>query len=212
MCAFLCLYSSALLLHWGIHDWSHPEWNLLLLFLVLAQVVGGHRTALSISVVVITLPFLLMKFPRQANHANLETLISTCICIGLAVYWLKPAVRPKLEATLPATARLLAAAIYFWAGFHKLNSDFFAPDVSCSVHLLEGLLADDLGLDWSIPLVVARILPYFTLFLELVVPFGLFYDRTRAVSVASLFVFHAPLSLAGIANFSGLMLAVLLIA
>ena len=75
----------------------------------------------------------------------------------VAVYsWLFPERFSQPEDYYRAIAspvRLSLIAVYFWAGFHKLNTDFFSPQFSCSNSMFLGIIEMLTSTIFGIPVV-----------------------------------------------------------
>ena len=145
-------------------------------------------------------------FPRQANHANVEFFAGIFILALLSFkqYSRKAVVTPTL-ATF--SFRVVTFAMYFYAGFHKLNRDFFDASVSCANEFgSEKIIRifNSLGCGPCSPIFTQLPYPALTVFVEMVVPFGLFHSKTRKAAVAILLLFHTFLSIYGFSNFSAL--------
>ncbi|HMO31519.1 MAG TPA: hypothetical protein PKE63_12345 [Lacibacter sp.] len=150
----------------------------------------------------ITLPEQLGKFPELANHATLELFISLGILFVVLRYAAgrrSPLFTPDEKSRLFCTS---AVVVYFLTGFHKLNRGFFDADTSCALHINHYLFRYLGGDAESLPLWLIRSFQGGTLLLELIVPFGLLFARTRRWAVALLFGFHAYLCFFGFANFA----------
>ena len=81
--------------------------------------------------------------------------------------------------------RLLVVLMYFMAVFHKLNTDFFDPQVSCAVHIWEQIASGGfmLPLPADPPLWFRHLLIYGTLLIELTIPVLLSMRRTWFVAL-----------------------------
>ena len=104
------------------------------------------------------------------------------------------------------TAKWLVIILYFFAGFHKLNRDFFDVDVTCSFEMVDRLLEPlHLQVYHDFPLWLQNCLPVLVIFLELV-PALLFacVPSWHYWAIAMLLSVHGPLSLVGFADFSAI--------
>lgn len=197
----LALFSFALLLHFGIVI-KTPKTVFVLLLLSLVQFIYPRLWFLSIIAILISLRTFLFDFPRQANHANIETFIAV-ILIGTVVYRYCTGKRPSNNA-ITGCFRWTLIGIYFWAGFHKINEGFLAESGSCASYI-SGRVGSLLSLESSMQnLTVLRITQTSTLLLELVLPFGILFNKTRKATVIILVLFHFYLCLCNFSNFSAL--------
>lgn len=115
--------------------WEHPAFAVGLLALIaLLALTRPTRVGLLLFLVVTTIQLVAMQFPDVANHVNLILYVNLLLICSIG-YSLTRAgacdsddawfdsIRPLLQLTL--------VLVYFLAGFHKLNTDFINPDVSC---------------------------------------------------------------------------------
>lgn len=142
-------------------------------------------------------------FPRLANHSNLELFISVLI-FGLLAFRFLYGKNLISTAILPWIFRISTICIYWYAGFHKLNTDFFDVKSSCVITLNDivfyansyfGILSDT---------TLFKLLLVATILIEMVIPFGLLFRKTRKIATVFLLIFHAYLSTRQIADFSAL--------
>src|SRR5688572_23410550 len=104
----------------------------------------GPRPALALGLVVASTVDLLLRAPDLPNHGNLTlyvngVLIAALLARSIEARRLVPLDEEVLERALPAL-RAGVVVCYLFAGFHKLNADFFDADVSCA-----GWFADKLA-------------------------------------------------------------------
>ena len=97
--------------------------------------------------------------------------------------------------------------MYFFGIYHKLNTDFFNPNVSCAVELSRPILSiigqgNNITLNW-IPI-------YLTFFVETIAILGLLFQRYRKLGLAFSIPFHIIIGFTGYAfymDFSTIVLA-----
>lgn len=102
--------------------------------------------------------------------------------------------------------RIEVLILYFFAVFHKLNSDFLNPQVSCATDLLK---AQNI-LNFPIIPELFAFAGYFTLFIEIAIPLLLFFKRTRKSGILIGILFHSVLAYSsynGYFDFSSMMFA-----
>lgn len=85
--------------------------------------------------------YIVSSFPEIPNHITLLVFCNIAILISLPVLMLLK--RPdqcgdEVFASLKPVMRLMLITLFFVAGFHKLNTDFLNPEVSC-VNFVVGL-------------------------------------------------------------------------
>ena len=86
--------------------------------------------------------YILWRFPDVANHVNLQLYVNAALLIALSVpaRWLDHSGAMDRFNVIRPVVQVAAVLTYVLAGFHKLNRDFFNPDVSCARPFLEGFL------------------------------------------------------------------------
>ena len=218
---FALLYAVAVLLHiaWpGVFQLrpplAPPPW--LLTGLVLAAVAVIHRPASVcrlLGLAAVQLLDVAYHLPVVPNHWLLTGILSLAILGAAAVVALRAGLTAvqlgELYQTLTPSVRLTAAVFYFFTFFHKLNTDFLNPDVSCAVRFFEQTLAP-LGLS-ALPGVGPAVI-WATLAAELGLAVGLAVPRWRQAACMLGAGFHMLLALDAphiFYNFSAVMFAVL---
>lgn len=193
----LCLFNCALLLHLSNGNWYYPKTTFLILLTAGLQLLN-YRLVLpvTLSIIACTVVFL-PKLPRLANHFNLEIVIGMII-LGFMLFRYSGSKKHIAPLAITLTMRCSLIAIYFIAGFHKLNSGFFNNNGSCASYI--NLLA--FNRDVVLPQLLTRVLQIATIIIEMVLPFGLLHYKLRKPTVCVLVLFHAYLALCGFANFS----------
>ncbi|MFL9845764.1 hypothetical protein [Flavobacterium rhizosphaerae] len=198
----LCLIVVALLIDLGSGVWFYKKtiaFTIAMLLLLYINYKWWLPAILSLAAYIITEA---TKFPRLANHSNLETgVLITILCIvilKLLGYKLK---KPH-SAEISFILRLILITIYFIAGFHKLNSGFFMTEGSCikSVNIFFSPLL--LGDTFITSPTVLRLMQISTILIEMVLPFGLLFAKSRKFVAWALVMFHFYLSLCNFSNFS----------
>ncbi len=143
------------------------------------------------------------SFPRLANHSNLEFFVEIFILGFLIIKWCRPKIyiNPNL---ISFVFRVSVVTIYFYTGFHKLNIDFFTPEVSCVKGINEYAMRSFMGSDYTLSPSLSAFFQYATIFIEILLPLGLFWHKTRKYSAVLMLIFHYYLSLTVFADFSAL--------
>jgi hypothetical protein len=126
-----------------VEKWDHSAFTLIS-FVMVAVIVLTHitRCKFLIFLVASTLYFLLFQFPDVANHVNLMIHCNMVMTVGIIYSYIHPRglstdndyyemIRPIMMMTL--------MLVYFLSGFHKLNSDFIHPEVSCVKRMLDNI-------------------------------------------------------------------------
>ena len=80
-----------------------------------------------------------LDLPSAANHSVLGLLMDGLLLVGCTLSSRADAAsRPRaLWSALRGPVRATTAVVYFFATFHKLNSSFFDPEVSCATSQLQ---------------------------------------------------------------------------
>ena len=104
--------------------------------------------------------------------------------------------------------RMLILILYFWTGFHKLNTDFFNPEVSCGSMRYLNLQQTSLSFlpSGTLPQYVVI---YSTVALEMLLPVLLLFVRTRLAGLAVAALLHVTFAFVEHVSFTALMLALL---
>lgn len=133
------------------------------------------------------------------NHWIVEGLMMALVLVIFGSEWIA---RRRFPDTLAgfreksfATIRYFSIILFFWAAFHKFNTDFFDPERSCAAeHYLNlgwvfGRLPD--------PLWLRQILPFVVVCVELTYALLLLVPRTRLLGVLLALPFHFAMGLNG---------------
>ena len=152
---------------------------------------------------IIALCISLKNWPRLANHSNIEVVLELLflLFLGYKIFNKKTKIS---QSELANVFRVSLVLIYFFAGFHKLNNDFFNPCVSC-VNTINNYAIKNLTFNQiSFSNNGFLYLQYATIFVEMILPFGLFFKKYRKAVAAILLLFHVYLSFTVFADFSAL--------
>lgn len=115
--------------------------------------------------------------------------------------------RNKVFYLIQGPGKLILVFMYFFGIYHKLNTDFFNPNISCAVELSRPIASilgqeDNTTLNW-IPI-------YLTFFVETIAIIGLLFQRYRKLGLAVSIPFHIIIAFTGYAfymDFSTIVLA-----
>ncbi|WP_232494351.1 thiol-disulfide oxidoreductase [Novosphingobium kaempferiae] len=129
-----------------------------------------------------------MRLPVASNNKTITTVFDLCILLSAAVLASKGSLdRQSLYESLRTPARLILATMYFYGIFHKINTDFLDPTVSCAVGLYKPL-AEPFGLEDNL---FGRYLAIWSTFvIEGIAIVALFWKRWFAIGLTSALVFH----------------------
>ncbi len=156
------------------------------------------------------------KFPGLANHSNVILFICLFL-IPLQVRRIQgaghdgPAKRRAVERTEEtiATLRWVIALMYFFAGFHKLNEDFFNPEVTCAFDKMEDYLRVASVSVADLPAILQKLVPAGVVAMELVPAAFFLFRPTQKLGIAMLLLVHGLLAPVGFADFSSLAMSLL---
>lgn len=209
---FAILYAIFVLFHqcqWSY--WKVTGWHIVLSLAAMLVILMPARVLPFACLVIIQLVTAFVELPWISNH----WMLATCLCLtatGAMVYNL---IKRRaltigqwyLDFAPPMRWQLLT--LYFFGVFHKLNSDFLNPELSCGVQHYINLTR------------VVPILPmaswaqhgaiWATLVVEGLLLALLAIPRMRIYGVLAAFLFHFALAINGFANFSSLMFAMILL-
>jgi uncharacterized membrane protein len=209
---FSVLWAAAVLFHVGSYDRWTASWPLTLAaFWVLCApastialaVLAGLQVSAAVPI-----------GPQTSNHTLFAGFVALALLSSLAVLGIRRGRfrvdRGDLFATFAPSVRWSLIAFYFFAAFHKLNTDWFDPSVSCGAlfyarerEVFPALPASSAFTTMSI---------YGTLAAEMAIPVLLTVRRTRHLGVLVGLTFHWLLAsnpLSGFYNFSSMLFAAL---
>jgi hypothetical protein len=197
----LAVYSVSILMHVASQIAYYSKVTALFSFISLLLFLDYRKWYFSYLPVIIPLVVFIPQFPRLANHANVETLISIFLIILLIRKFIfkDSSLDPN---NVNQIFRITLIGLYFTAGFHKLNSGFFAIEGSCSTTI--GIHNKIFGhhTNFTTSYYLSRLMQCTTIIIEMIVPFGMLIKRTRTLTVVVLGCFHIYLSFCGFVNFS----------
>lgn len=199
----LGIFNCAILLNFHLGFWDYKIITALVFCAVGFTFWSYKYWWASIFNIILSFVFFAIKFPRIANHANIEFFIEFII-IGLLIYKI---INPKFKIApnvLSAVFRVSVVTMYFYSGFHKLNTDYFNPCVSCVNEINEYVFRNFTGIKLSLPEKFSYFFQYTSIVVELLLPFGLLWPKTRKWTAILLLSFHFYLNLAVYADFSAL--------
>ena len=153
--------------------------------------------------------FLIDYFPRIGNHSTIILFASLTILLVfcLKIFNKKTLINPNF---LSYFFRILTVTIYFYTGFHKLNTDFLNTCVSCVNEINEYTISSITGNNFKVTESMSRFFQITALIVECIIPFGILFHKTRKYSILILLLFHCYLSLSVFADFSAVGLFLLL--
>lgn len=201
----LALFNGAILMNFHTLIMKNHLLLSMIILLVTITIIDFKYWWATIANSIISIYLLITEFPRIGNHATLILVISLLL---VAIYLLKTfSIKTKLKSTfLPYLFRTVLATIYFYAGFHKLNTAFFNSCVSCVNEINSYILSNFINSSTNLTVSWSTVFQYATIILEMIVPFGLFWHKTRKYAAFILLLFHFYLSFSVFADFCSLAL------
>jgi hypothetical protein len=144
-----------------------PIWVRVTVMALIATSLVRPRISTAVPLLCLDIWIVVKNFPDVPNHWALMALVESVVLVG----WAAGALAGKTDKwTIETIARAIRYALYLMyalAAFHKLNSDFFEPGVSCAMEMAGPLR------------VFAGALPAMTVVGELLVPLLLVLPATR---------------------------------
>lgn len=149
-----------------------------------------------------------VQSPLRSNHTLIIALINAAIVLLMAQQMARRGRffvdRQQLYAQLAFVIRWSVPIIYFWAGFHKLNTSFLNPDASCVAIYYQRMAGNYPILPQADWLVLAAI--YGTIVIELGLALLFALRRTAFWAVLIGVGFHFVLGFDNFRDFSWLMM------
>jgi hypothetical protein len=150
--------------------------------------------------------------PASANHSVLALLVDVCLLIGCvqALRSENPESRGRrLWESVQGPIKATVAVVYFFAAFHKLNSSFFDPDVSCATSQVAKMFELH-GFERPASMSAFAINIYLTLILEIAIVVFLLWPRFSHVGALIGLLFHTAVGWAQFFDFATVVFALYL--
>lgn len=198
---FLIFWSLILPIHES-DTWDRP-WvaALAALCFISTFIVKSEKLAWAIALVPVT-AVVLYFWPYNANHLSFVLVANLYL---LSWFFRKGPI--DIDEVLNFLFCALGI-VYLWAFFHKLNTDFLNPEVSCANQLVSRFLGR-LGVEEN-PLAFA--MPVLALIMEFVIGVGLLIPRFRSWTIILSLIFHVSIVWANFVNFASIPLVLYLCA
>jgi hypothetical protein len=192
---FAIVWAMASLFHMAHSGLFDTRLNLALLTIAALYVLFRPSISGFIALVLLQLLDVVFRMPNVTNHWLFTALVNLTIlhCVLYAVYKKRSFDVDETEVynTFAPVARIEVLILYGWAVFHKFNSGFFSPEVSCATELLK---AQHLNGIISLFPQITFFNAYFTIVVELAILAMLPFHRTRNAGILLGFIFHLVLS------------------
>jgi hypothetical protein len=210
---FGLLYMSALFLELA-ERWAFPFFTAAILGLIVVFAASGiTRITFLIFLVLSTGHLLWAQMPDVANHVNLIVFCNVMMMSAIVYSLIRRREFPTEDACFEMMRPLLQGTVilmYFLAGFHKLNTDFINPQVSCVTMMVDGLAkiaSSGISSSAASPVVAAMILAVIAW--ELIGGLLLAVPRFQGAILAFSWIMHATFAFIGFVDFAALALALL---
>jgi hypothetical protein len=151
--------------------------------------------------------------PAAANHSVLALLVNGCIligCVQVARAGTAETRSRRLWDSVQGPIRATVAIVYFFAAFHKLNSSFFDPAVSCATSQLAKMFEFHGFPQSPASVSVLGINMYLTLILETAILVFLLWPRFSHVGALLGLLFHTAVAWAQFFDFATVVFALYL--
>lgn len=148
---------------------------------------------------------LIFQFPDAANHCNLYMFFSAFLLIAMALG--RNATDEELAERIFPVARITLALVYFFAGFHKLNTAFIDANTSCATAFLYDFLRV-YRLEWlPRPAAAMALVPWIIIAWEILGGLLLLFRRFQLPVLLFSWAMHAGLSMLVFFDFSSMAFA-----
>ena len=150
--------------------------------------------------------------PAAANHSVLALLVDACLLIGCVRALRSENAESRgrrLWDSVQGPIKATVAAVYFFAVFHKLNSSYFDPDVSCATTQVAKMFELH-GFERPTSLSVFGFNIYLTLILEILIIVFLLWPRFSHVGALIGLLFHTAVGWAQFFDFATVVFALYL--
>ncbi len=173
---------------WSQGQRFYPAEQILLFCLSIAYLIRGHGRSLFILILALQILGTILSLPVVPNHCLLATVLN------VVLLWSCVRNGEQLSEESRAVCRTGALILYFFAGFHKLNSSYLDPDLSCATSFY-GPIARDFPFLALTPALMS-LLPIMSIVIELAIPCLLLGGRTsRLAGILLGALFHFGLAL-----------------
>ncbi len=155
--------------------------------------------------------FFIYRSPVSSNNQTTAFFLSILIILSIlrtVLFGRDISVnRDKIFQLIQGPGKLILVCMYFFGIYHKLNTDFFNPTVSCAVALYRPIASiigqQDNNTFYWIPI-------FFTFFIETAAIIGLLFERYRKFGILVTIPFHIIIGFTGYSfymDFSTIVLA-----
>jgi len=149
---------------------------------------------LFVALLIATLVGAWMQMPVHSNHTAVRNFTLLALASAAAYNWLRGRSWAAFVRSFAPAGRAILLIMYVFGVFHKINTDFLDPSVSCAVALWQMMPQP---LPWLDALWFKWLAIYGTLIIEALIIVGLLSRRGRHWAIVSGIAFHTMLALSG---------------
>jgi hypothetical protein len=200
--------------------WEHPVAAAFFIVAALLAVLPGISGLSFYLFLILAAAYTLwFQVPDVTNHENIYLISNLFLILGLADHLRRSGgLRPfkarvteqELIGIVKPTLRLALSIVYIFAGFHKLNWDFFHPESGCAMTFFRRVVGKFGIAEVVWPGLVVFSVPVFVLAWELVGGVLLWFRRLQLPVLVVAWFMHALLAQLVFTDFSSLAFALML--
>jgi hypothetical protein len=205
---FCQLYTASLAIHYT-KRWNEPEIATLAMACLVLCVFTREKLQWASAISLVVIYAEIKGFPRIANHATLMLFVSLAFCFSLVVCGVRS--RPFPIKLFKNGLRGIAVVLYFFVGFHKINTGFLDPEYSCATWFHSRIETEILNGAYQIPQFVITWSPTYVIVAEILVAALLIFQRTWLLALILALPIHLYVSLSGFTDFSSFMHAIMIL-
>ena len=150
------------------------------------------------------------QFPDVGNHDNAILFLNLYFLVAAWRSGRRRETEDELFETLCSPVRVIVILVYFWAGFSKLNRDFFHPEVGCAADFSTNILEAFHLPPFAFTTMTATAAALFVLTWELGGAFALLFRRLQLPMLFLCWIMHTTLAQLIFFDFAALVFALLL--
>ena len=177
---------------------THQITTLPLLLLGLGLIFSPHSRRLFVATVIAFAVDGWLQAPIYSNHTILKNFLVLTVVAAGAWHWLRGSAWERFFSDIRPVGRVLLMVMYVFGIFHKINTDFLDPAVSCAVALWREMPAP---LAWIDVPAMHYLAIYGTFAAEGAIMLMLIVPRWRHFGIAAGIGFHTLLALSGYAMY-----------
>ena len=208
---FILFYISAFIINES-QRWENVNAAIIFIFfLLLFLYFEKYRNIIFISFLIISTYFLLEKYPRLANHTTLLFFVNIYFLIITVYKFLVKKEKDIISENDFLLLRWVLIIVYFFTGFHKINSDFLFSENSCANWYHTKLLfifTDEVIKPY--PKIIYTLSPFLVVLFETIESILLMFKKTQLFSLYSFLLLHFYLSLGGFFDFAAVCISLMI--